>query len=102
METMKPMNTKNNGPCYSSAHDWVPRAFAGTNAHRWRSSDELVQTLTDLGKAVAGNPLERYGQDHFWKNGMYVDGHSRNQRDDRGIFPPPVECFDEAVSIAQQ
>lgn len=60
--------------------------------------------LSDQGKAVAGNPLERTGKVVSGKNGRVVaDGPFAESKEAiGGYFLLNVETLDEAVAIAQQ
>lgn len=102
---MNTMNPKNNG------HMLI---FRGTDWYQGLSPEQMQQVadqwmswfkrLTDQGKAVAGNPLERTGKIISGKNGhVIVDGPFAESKETiGGYFLLQVESFDEAVSIAQQ
>ena len=59
--------------------------------------------LTDEGKAVAGNPLEREGKIVSGKNRVISDGPFAESKEAiGGYFLLDVASMDEAVAIAQQ
>ena len=59
--------------------------------------------LTEQGKAVAGNPLEREGKVISAKNGRVVDGPFAESKESiGGYFLLKVNTLDEAVVIAKQ
>ena len=62
------------------------------------------QRLTDQGKAIAGNPLEREGKLVSGKNGRVVsDGPFAEAKETiGGYFLLAVNTLDEAVAIAQE
>ena len=88
--------------------------FRGTEWHKGLSPEEMQQVasqwmawfkrLTDEGKAVAGNPLEREGKIVSGKNGRVVaDGPFAESKEAiGGYFLLNVKTMDEAVAIAQE
>src|SRR5258708_22722109 len=60
--------------------------------------------LTEQGKAIAGNPLEREGKVVSGKNGRVVaDGPFAESKEAiGGYFLLQVKTFDEAVAIAKE
>lgn len=86
--------------------------FRGTDWHKGLSPEEMQQVserwmtwfrqLTDQGKAVAGNPLEREGKIVSGKNGrMVADGPFAESKEAiGGYFLLNVNSLDEAVAIA--
>ena len=59
--------------------------------------------LTDQGKAVAGNPLEREGKIVSGKNRVVSDGPFAESKEAiGGYFLLDVASLDEAVAIAQE
>jgi hypothetical protein len=87
--------------------------FRGTDWSKGLSPEEGQQVmndwmawfkgLTDQGKAIAGNPLEREGRVVSGKNGRVVaDGPFAESKEAiGGYFLLQVETLDEAVAIAQ-
>lgn len=88
--------------------------FRGTDWSKGLSPEELqtvmgdwmawFKRLTDEGKVVAGNPLEREGRVVSGKNGRVVaDGPFAESKEAiGGYFMLHVDTMDEAVTIAQQ
>ena len=88
--------------------------FRGTDWHNGLSPEQMQQVasqwmawfkrLTDEGKAVAGNPLERNGKVVSGKNGRVVaDGPFAESKEAiGGYFLLNVATMDEAVVIAQE
>ena len=88
--------------------------FRGTDWHKGLSPEQMQQVagdwmawfkrLTEQGKAVAGNPLEREGKIVSGKNGRVVaDGPFAESKEAiGGYFLLNVATMDEAVAIAQQ
>jgi hypothetical protein len=87
--------------------------FRGTDWYKGLSPEEMQQVgdhwmawfrgLTEQGKAVAGNPLEREGRVVSGKNGRVVsDGPFTESKETiGGYFLLKVDTLDEAVAIAQ-
>jgi hypothetical protein len=88
--------------------------FRGTDWYNGLSPEEMQQVadqwmawfkrLTDEGKAIAGNPLERSGKVVSGKNGRsVVDGPFTESKESiGGYFLLQVETLDEAVTIARE
>ena len=88
--------------------------FRGTDWYKDLSPQEMQQVsdnwmawfkgLTEQGKAVAGNPLEREGKIVSGKNGRIIsDGPFAETKETiGGYFLLKVGTFNEAVAIAQQ
>jgi hypothetical protein len=88
--------------------------FRGNEWYKGLSPEEMQKVadqwmawfkrLTDQGKAVAGNPLEREGKIVSGKNGRVVkDGPFAESKEAiGGYFLLRVDTLDEAVAIAQQ
>ena len=88
--------------------------FRGTDWHKGLSPEQMQQVasdwmawfkrLTEQGKAVAGNPLEREGKVVSGKNGRVVaDGPFAESKEAiGGYFLLKVNSLDEAVTIAQE
>jgi len=88
--------------------------FRGTDWHNGLSPEEMQRVandwmawfkrLTEQGKAVAGNPLEREGKIVSGKNGRVVaDGPFAESKEAiGGYFLLNVASMDEAVAIARQ
>ena len=88
--------------------------FRGTDWHKGLSPEQMQQVagdwmawfkrLTEQGKAVAGNPLEREGKIVSGKNGRVVaDGPFAESKEAiGGYFLLNVATMDEAVAIARQ
>jgi len=88
--------------------------FRGTDWHKGLSPEEMQRVseqwmawfkrLTEQGKAVAGNPLEREGKIVSGKNGRVVaDGPFAESKEAiGGYFLLKVGTLDEAVAIAQE
>ena len=88
--------------------------FRGTDWYQGLSPQEMQQVadkwmawfkrLTDEGKAIAGNPLEREGKIVSGKNGRVLsDGPFAESKETiGGYFLLAVKTLDEAVVIAQQ
>src|SRR6266481_2221348 len=87
--------------------------FRGTDWHNGLSPEQMQQVagqwmawfnrLTEQGKAIAGNPLEREGKIVSGKNGRVVaDGPFAESKEAiGGYFLLRVDTLDEAVAIAQ-
>ncbi len=87
--------------------------FRGTDWHKGLSAEQMQQVagqwmawfnrLTEQGKAIAGNPLEREGKIVSGKNGRVVaDGPFAESKEAiGGYFLLQVKSLDEAVAIAQ-
>ncbi|MDB6108500.1 MAG: hypothetical protein JWR69_250 [Pedosphaera sp.] len=88
--------------------------FRGTDWYKGLSPQEMQQVgdqwmawfkrLTDEGKALAGNPLERKGKIVSGKNGRVLsDGPFAESKETiGGYFLLAVNTLDEAVAIAQE
>ncbi len=88
--------------------------FRGTDWHKGLSPEQMQQAagqwmawfnrLTEQGKAIAGNPLEREGKIVSGKNGRVVaDGPFAESKEAiGGYFLLRVTSLDEAVAIAQE
>jgi len=88
--------------------------FRGTDWHKGLSAEQMQQVagqwmawfnrLTEQGKAVAGNPLEREGKIVSGKNGRVVaDGPFAESKEAiGGYFLLQVKSLDEAVAIAKE
>ncbi len=88
--------------------------FRGTDWHNGLSPEEMQQVagqwmawfnrLTEQGKAIAGNPLEREGKIVSGKNGrMVADGPFAESKEAiGGYFLLQVKSLDEAVAIAKE
>jgi hypothetical protein len=88
--------------------------FRGNDWQKSLSTEEMQKVadqwmawfnrLTEQGKALAGNPLEREGKIVSGKNGRSVaDGPFAESKEAiGGYFLLHVESLDEAVAIAQQ
>ena len=88
--------------------------FRGTDWHKGLSPEEMQRVagqwmawfkrLTDQGKAVAGNPLEREGKIVSGKNGRIVAAgpFAESKEAIGGYFMLKVDSLDEAVAIAQE
>jgi len=88
--------------------------FRGTDWHKGLSPEEMQRVanewmawfkrLTEQGKAVAGNPLEREGKVVSGKNGrMIADGPFAESKEAiGGYFLLKVDTIDEAIAIAQE
>jgi hypothetical protein len=88
--------------------------FRGTDWYKDLSPEEMQKVsdnwmawfkgLTEQGKAVAGNPLEREGKIVAGKNGRIIsDGPFAETKETiGGYFLLKVGTLDEAVGIAQQ
>ena len=88
--------------------------FRGTDWYKDLSAQEMQKVsdnwmawfkgLTEQGKAVAGNPLEREGKIVSGKNGRIIsDGPFAETKETiGGYFLLKVGTFNEAVAIAQQ
>jgi hypothetical protein len=87
--------------------------FRGNDWHKGLSPEEMQQVagqwmawfkrLTEQGKAIAGNPLEREGKVVSGKNGRVVaDGPFAESKEAiGGYFLLQVKSLDEAVAIAK-
>src|SRR5713226_538824 len=87
--------------------------FRGTDWHKGLSAEQMQQVagqwmawfnrLTEQGKAIAGNPLEREGKIVSGKNGRTVaDGPFAESKEAiGGYFLLQVDDLDEAVEIAK-
>ena len=88
--------------------------FRGTDWHNGLSPEQMQQVagqwmawfnrLTEQGKAIAGNPLEREGKIVSGKNGRVVaDGPFAESKEAiGGYFLLQVKNLDEAVAIAKE
>jgi hypothetical protein len=88
--------------------------FRGTDWHQGLSAEQMQQVagqwmawfkrLTEQGKAIAGNPLEREGKIVSGKNGRVVaDGPFAESKEAiGGYFLLQVTSLDEAVAIAKE
>jgi len=88
--------------------------FRGTDWHKGLSPEEMQKVseqwmawfkrLTEQGRAVAGNPLEREGKVVSGKNGRVVaDGPFAESKEAiGGYFLLKVDRLEEAVAIAQE
>lgn len=88
--------------------------FRGTDWHKGLSAEQMQQVagqwmawfnrLTEQGKAIAGNPLEREGKIVSGKNGRVVaDGPFAESKEAiGGYFLLQVNNLDEAVAIAKE
>jgi hypothetical protein len=87
--------------------------FRGTDWYKGLSPEQMQQVgekwmawfkkLTDEGKAIAGNPLEREGKIVSGKNAQVVDGPFAESKETiGGYFLLKVSTMDDAVAIAQQ
>ena len=88
--------------------------FRGNDWHKGLSPEEMQQVagqwmawfnrLTQQGKAIAGNPLEREGKIVSGKNGRVVaDGPFAESKEAiGGYFLLQVKSFDEALAIAKE
>jgi hypothetical protein len=88
--------------------------FRGTDWHNGLSPEQMQQVagqwmawfnrLTEQGKAIAGNPLEREGKIVSGKNGRVVaDGPFAESKEAiGGYFLLQVNNLDEAVAIAKE
>src|ERR1044072_8683854 len=87
--------------------------FRGTDLRKGLSPEELQKVtdnwmawfkrLTDEGKAVAGNPLEREGKIVSGKDRVVSDGPFAESKEAvGGYFLLDVGTMDEAVTIAQE
>src|SRR5512133_1387209 len=87
--------------------------FRGTDLRKGLSPEELQKVtdnwmawfkrLTEEGKAIAGNPLEREGKIVSGKNRVVSDGPFAESKEAiGGYFLLSVASFDDAVAIAQQ
>src|SRR2546423_4308377 len=88
--------------------------FRGNDWHKGLSAEEMQKVadqwmawfkgLTDQGKALAGNPLEREGKVVSGKNGRVVaDGPFAESKEAiGGYFLLQAKSLDEAVAIAKE
>jgi hypothetical protein len=88
--------------------------FRGTDWHKGLSPEEMQQVsdrwmawfkqLTEQGKAIAGNPLEREGKIVSGKDGHVVaDGPFAESKEAiGGYFLLKVDTMDDAVAIARE
>src|ERR1044072_4208577 len=87
--------------------------FRGNDLRKGRSLEELqkitdnwmawFKRLTEEGKAVAGNPLERDGKVVSGKNAIVSDGPFVESKETiGGYFLLDVATLDEAVAIAKE
>ena len=98
----------------TQTHNGYMLIFRGTDWYQGLSPEEMQQVadhwmawfkgLTEQGKVVAGNPLEREGKIVSGKNGRVVsDGPFAESKETiGGYFLLQVNTLDEAVAIAQQ
>src|SRR5262245_38652576 len=102
----KIMSEKTTNPGYMllfRGNDW----YKGLSPEQMQKvSDQWMawfNRLTEQGKAVAGNPLEREGKVVSAKNGRVVDGPFAESKESiGGYFLLKVNTLDEAVVIAKQ
>jgi hypothetical protein len=100
------MREKTTNPGYMllfKGNDW----YKGLSPEQMQKvSDQWMawfNQLTEQGKAVAGNPLEREGKVVTGKNGRVVDGPFAESKESiGGYFLLKVNTLDEAVVIAKQ
>src|SRR5690348_4659328 len=87
----------------SRGNDWINGL---TPEEKQKVTDQWMswfRRLTDEGKAVAGNPLEREGKIVSGKNKAVSDGPFAESKETiGGYFLLKVRTMDEAVAIAQQ
>lgn len=87
--------------------------FRGTDWYKGLSPEEMQQVgerwmtwfkgLTNQGKAIAGNPLEKEGKIVSGKNRVVSDGPFAESKETiGGYFLLKVNTMDDAVEIAQQ
>jgi len=87
--------------------------FRGTDWYKGLSPEQMQQVgdqwmawfkgLTEEGKAIAGNPLDREGKIVSGKNRAVSDGPFAEAKETiGGYFLLQVDTMDEAVAIAQQ
>jgi hypothetical protein len=88
--------------------------FRGNDWHKGLSPEEMQKVaglwmawfnrLTEQGKAIAGNPLEREGKIVSGKNGQVVaDGPFAESKEEiGGYFLLQVKGLDEALAIAKE
>jgi len=87
--------------------------FRGTDWYKGLSPEEMQQVsdkwmtwfkgLTDQGKAIAGNPLEKEGKIVSGKNRVVSDGPFAESKETiGGYFLLKVGSMDEAVAIAKE
>lgn len=87
--------------------------FKGTDWQKGLSPEEMQKVadqwmawfkrLTDQGKAIAGNPLEREGKVISGKNGRIVDGPFAESKEAiGGYFLLQVNNLEEATAIAKE
>jgi hypothetical protein len=99
------MNTQNqNGyMLLFRGNDWIKNL---SPEEKQRVTDQWMgwfRRLTDDGKAVAGNPLEREGKVVSGKNRVVSDGPFAESKEAiGGYFLLDVGTMDEAVAIAQE
>ena len=84
-------------------NDWIKNL---SQEEKQRVTDQWMgwfRRLTDDGKAVAGNPLEREGKIVSGKNRVISDGPFAESKEAiGGYFLLDVGTMDEAVAIAQE
>lgn len=84
-------------------NDWIKNL---SSEEKQRVTDQWMawfRRLTDEGKAVAGNPLEREGKIVSGKNRVVSDGPFAESKEAiGGYFLLDVATMDDAVAIAQE
>jgi hypothetical protein len=99
------MNTQNqNGyMLLFRGNDWLKNL---SSEEKQKVTDQWMtwfRKLTNEGKAIAGNPLEREGKIVSGKNRMVSDGPFAESKEAiGGYFLLAVATFDDAVAIAQE
>src|SRR6187399_1355835 len=99
------MNTQNqNGyMLLFRGNDWLKNL---SSEEKQKVTDQWMawfRRLTEEGKAIAGNPLEREGKIVSGKNRVVSDGPFAESKEAiGGYFLLTVRSMDEAVAIAQQ
>src|ERR1041384_4161783 len=99
------MNTQNqNGyMLLFRGNDWLKNLSSEDKQKVTSQWMAWFKRLTDQGKAVAGNPLEREGKIVAGKNGRVMDGPFAESKETiAGYFLLDVDSFDEAVAIAKE
>ena len=84
-------------------NDWLKNL---SSEEKQKVTDQWMawfRRLTEEGKAIAGNPLEREGKIVSGKNRMVSDGPFAESKEAiGGYFLLDVGSFDDAVAIAQE
>ena len=84
-------------------NDWLKHL---SSEEKQKVTDQWMawfRRLTDEGKAIAGNPLEREGKIVSGKNRLVSDGPFAESKEAvGGYFLLDVASFDEAVAIAHE